>query len=77
MTSSRPPRAGQPLSPPRTAVPARRALCRHQPSCRTAGAADRDAARLTTHHPEHGWSVNCTFLRSLGTAMSDCPRSSV
>ncbi|MFD7621477.1 DUF5999 family protein [Streptomyces sp. NPDC059802] len=52
-------------------------MCRHQPSCPTADSADREAARLTAHHPEQGWCVNCTFLWSLGSAMSDCPRSSV
>ncbi|WP_443069271.1 DUF5999 family protein [Streptomyces sp. NBC_01362] len=52
-------------------------MCRHHPLCPTADSADREAARLAVHRPEQGWCVNCTFLRSLGTAMSDCPRSSV
>ncbi|MFI1889801.1 DUF5999 family protein [Streptomyces jumonjinensis] len=52
-------------------------MCQHQPPCPTSDSADREAARLVAHQPEQGWSVNCTFLESLGTAMSDCPRSSV
>ncbi|WP_443041910.1 DUF5999 family protein [Streptomyces sp. B21-106] len=52
-------------------------MCQHQPSCPPAGAPDREAAHVSTRHPDQGWCVNCTFLRSLGTAMSDCPRSSV
>ncbi|MFJ9795438.1 DUF5999 family protein [Streptomyces sp. NPDC101145] len=52
-------------------------MCQHQPACPTADSADREAARPIASHPEQGWCVNCTFLRSLGTAMSDCPRSSV
>ncbi|WP_406054174.1 DUF5999 family protein [Streptomyces sp. NBC_01077] len=52
-------------------------MCMHQTACPTADSADREAALLIAHHPEQGWCVNCTFLRSLGTAMSDCPRSSV
>ncbi|WP_334457822.1 DUF5999 family protein [Streptomyces sp. B21-101] len=52
-------------------------LCRHEPTCPPAGSPDREAAQTVATHPEQGWCVNCTFLRSLGTAMSDCPRSSV
>ncbi|WP_423247611.1 DUF5999 family protein [Streptomyces achmelvichensis] len=52
-------------------------MCTHRPTCPTAAHPDRDAARIVAAHPEQGWCVNCTFLRSLGTAMSDCPRSSV
>ncbi|MGQ4436992.1 MULTISPECIES: DUF5999 family protein [unclassified Streptomyces] len=33
--------------------------CRHEPSCPPAGASDRDAARLISHHPEQGWSLLC------------------
>ncbi|MFI8932565.1 DUF5999 family protein [Streptomyces sp. NPDC053474] len=51
--------------------------CPHQPPCPRADAADREAALVIAGHPGQGWCVNCTFLRSLGTAMSDCPRSSV
>jgi Family of unknown function (DUF5999) len=53
------------------------ALCTHSPACPAADSADREAAAVVAAHPEQGWCVNCTFLRSLGTAMSDCPRSSV
>lgn len=35
------------------------AMCQHQPVCPTADSADRDAARLTAHHPEQGWSLLC------------------
>ncbi|WP_371606831.1 DUF5999 family protein (plasmid) [Streptomyces sp. NBC_01213] len=52
-------------------------LCTHTPKCPTAASSDREAAQVVAAHPEQGWSVNCTFLKSLGTAMSDCPRSSV
>ncbi|WP_436843906.1 DUF5999 family protein [Streptomyces sioyaensis] len=52
-------------------------MCQHETACPAADAADRDAARPVAHRPEQGWSVNCTFLRSLGNAMSSCPRSSV
>ncbi|WP_331759671.1 DUF5999 family protein [Streptomyces anulatus] len=33
--------------------------CRHTPPCPPADAPDRDAARLTSHHPEQGWSLLC------------------
>ncbi|MFE0370437.1 DUF5999 family protein [Streptomyces tendae] len=59
-------------------------MCTHRPSCPAAEstAAESPEARVVVAHvvvahPEQGWCVNCTFLRSLGTAMSDCPRSSV
>ncbi|HET6353907.1 DUF5999 family protein [Streptomyces sp.] len=52
-------------------------MCQHEPPCPPWEARDHDAARVVVQHPEQGWCVNCTFLRSLGTAMSDCPRSSV
>ncbi|MEE1790570.1 DUF5999 family protein [Streptomyces sp. BE308] len=35
------------------------AMCQHQPPCPTADSADREAARLTSHHPEQGWSLLC------------------
>ncbi|WTE32704.1 DUF5999 family protein [Streptomyces sp. NBC_01618] len=35
------------------------AMCQHQPPCPTADSADREAARLTAHHPEQGWSLLC------------------
>ncbi|MGY3056189.1 hypothetical protein ACVWZD_000433 [Streptomyces sp. TE3672] len=34
-------------------------MCRHQPPCPTADSADREAARLTAHRPEQGWSLLC------------------
>jgi hypothetical protein len=34
-------------------------MCRHQPSCPTADAPDRDAARAVSSHPEQGWSLLC------------------
>ncbi|MFF8601911.1 DUF5999 family protein [Streptomyces sp. NPDC015232] len=52
-------------------------MCLHQPPCPAANTPERDTAHIVASHPEQGWCVNCTFLRSLGTAMSDCPRSSV
>ncbi|MGK4906515.1 DUF5999 family protein [Streptomyces albus] len=51
--------------------------CSHEPPCPSAESADWDTAQPLVHRPEQRWCVNCTFLRSLGTAMSDCRRSSV
>jgi hypothetical protein len=34
-------------------------MCRHQPQCPPADAPDRDAARVTSSHPEQGWSLLC------------------
>ena len=34
-------------------------MCRHQPHCPSADASDRDAARVTSSHPEQGWSLLC------------------
>ncbi|MVO88233.1 hypothetical protein GPA10_26600 [Streptomyces sp. p1417] len=34
-------------------------MCQHQPPCPTAESADREAALLTAHHPEQGWSLLC------------------
>ena len=34
-------------------------MCRHQPECPNADAADRDAALVVAGHPEQGWSLLC------------------
>ncbi|MHC3394722.1 DUF5999 family protein [Streptomyces lavendulocolor] len=34
-------------------------MCIHEPRCPGAEAADREAARLTAHRPEQGWSLLC------------------
>jgi Family of unknown function (DUF5999) len=34
-------------------------MCKHQPACPDAQASDRMAARVTTTHPEQGWSLLC------------------
>ena len=34
-------------------------MCEHQPPCPPADAVDRDAARVTSCHPEQGWSLLC------------------
>jgi hypothetical protein len=34
-------------------------MCRHQPSCPSADAPDRDAAHAVASHPEQGWSLLC------------------
>ncbi|MEU2565085.1 DUF5999 family protein [Streptomyces longispororuber] len=34
-------------------------MCPHQPPCPSAEASDREAAALTTHRPEQGWSLLC------------------
>jgi hypothetical protein len=36
-----------------------RPVCWHRPACPTAGAPDREAARLVVSHPEQGWSLLC------------------
>jgi Family of unknown function (DUF5999) len=33
--------------------------CPHTPPCPVAGAADHDAARVVSSHPEQGWSLLC------------------
>jgi hypothetical protein len=34
-------------------------MCPHQPPCPPPDAADRDAARSISSHPEQGWSLLC------------------
>ncbi|MFI8265299.1 DUF5999 family protein [Streptomyces sp. NPDC085665] len=34
-------------------------MCQHNPSCPTAEAADREAAKPLASHPEQGWSLLC------------------
>ena len=34
-------------------------MCRHFPTCPTADAPDRDAARIVASHPEQGWNLLC------------------
>jgi hypothetical protein len=34
-------------------------MCQHQPTCPTADATDREAARTVAAHPEQGWSLLC------------------
>ncbi|MEV7277743.1 DUF5999 family protein [Streptomyces sp. NPDC093111] len=34
-------------------------MCQHQPPCPSSDSADREAARLSAHHPEQGWSLLC------------------
>ena len=34
-------------------------MCRHQPTCPSADASDRDAARIVSSHPEQGWNLLC------------------
>lgn len=33
--------------------------CTHEPRCPAAHAADHDAARVVSRHPEQGWSLLC------------------
>lgn len=33
--------------------------CAHVPTCPPAGAADHDAARVVSAHPEQGWTLLC------------------
>ncbi len=39
-------------------------MCRHYPTCPTADAIDRDAARVVSSHPEQGWSLLCNGVVS-------------
>ncbi|MCW2667249.1 MAG: hypothetical protein JWN57_2211 [Frankiales bacterium] len=34
-------------------------MCTHSPACPSAAAPDHDAARVSTTHPEQGWSLLC------------------
>ncbi|BCM65678.1 hypothetical protein EASAB2608_01012 [Streptomyces sp. EAS-AB2608] len=34
-------------------------MCRHEPPCPTASAADRDAAATVVRHDEQGWALLC------------------
>ena len=34
-------------------------MCQHAPSCPSAYAHDREAARVVSGHPEQGWSLLC------------------
>jgi hypothetical protein len=34
-------------------------MCQHQPTCPSADAVDRDAARVVASFPEQGWSLLC------------------
>jgi hypothetical protein len=34
-------------------------MCQHQPTCPTADAIDREAARTVVAHPEQGWTLLC------------------
>ena len=34
-------------------------MCQHSPACPSASAADHDAARVLSTHPEQGWSLLC------------------
>ena len=34
-------------------------MCQHSPACPAAHAADHDAARVLSTHPEQGWSLLC------------------
>ena len=34
-------------------------MCQHSPACPAASAADHDAARVLSTHPEQGWSLLC------------------
>lgn len=42
--------------------------CHHEPSCPSAEAADRDAARVVASHPEQGWNLLCNGVVSFDDA---------
>jgi Family of unknown function (DUF5999) len=39
-------------------------MCQHQPTCPSATAPDRSAARLVVAHPEQGWNLLCNGVVS-------------
>ena len=49
-------------------------MCVHTPTCPSADALDRDAARVVSHHPEQGWSLLCNgvvVFEDLGGILPD------
>lgn len=46
-------------APTPTATAAAVPVCTHSPCCPGADAADHDAARVVSRHPEQGWSLLC------------------
>jgi hypothetical protein len=49
-------------------------MCQHQPSCPSAQATDREAARVLAAHPEQGWSLLCNgviFFEDTGELLPD------
>ena len=49
-------------------------MCQHQPSCPSAAATDREAARAVASHPEQGWSLLCNgviFFEDTGELLPD------
>lgn len=50
-------------------------MCQHQPSCPTAEATDRDAARTLVSFPEQGWTLLCNgviVFDDTGELLPDC-----
>lgn len=48
--------------------------CAHEPRCPSAHAADHDAARVISSHPEQGWSLLCNgvvLFEDTGELMPD------
>ena len=43
-------------------------MCQHSPLCPPADAADRDAAKVVSSHPEQGWSLLCNGVVSFDDA---------
>ncbi|PRX98762.1 DUF5999 family protein [Allonocardiopsis opalescens] len=37
-------------------------MCQHDPACPPVDAADREAARTVSSHPEQGWSLLCNGI---------------
>lgn len=49
-------------------------MCQHQPTCPSAEATDRDAARAIACFPEQGWSLLCNgvvLFEDLGELLPD------
>ena len=49
-------------------------MCHHSPTCPSADAADHDAAKVVSSHPEQGWSLLCNgvvLFEDTGELMPD------
>ncbi len=50
-------------------------MCQHTPICPSSTAADREAAKVVSGHPEQGWSLLCNgviLFEDTGELLPDC-----